>query len=799
MRRASLSSPPVFELAEHAPNRLTLSSDTGARAHVFILAEDIVRLLLLPDGTIKGPPSWAIAPGAADVQEPGRDRMSVAGFACPTYQLETSDGVLTVETARIRVEVVLNGFRCTWSQRDGESWRLMSADRPTQSYEFGWWDGRVYHYAARKAGERYYGLGERTGAMDRTGRRFRLTNVDPMGYDAEISDPLYKSIPFLLIADADGACHGAFYDTMSDVTFDLGCELDNYHGWYRYMVAQSGDLDLYMIAGPDPAAVTRRFTWLTGEPALMPRWALGYSGSTMSYTDQPDAQARLAGFVAKLEEHDIGCGSFHLSSGYTSRGNKRYVFNWNRDKFPDPAGFVQSYRAAGVEVVPNIKPALLRDHPRYAELVTAGLFVTDWGGKPIEAQFWDEIGAFIDFTNPQAAAWWREQVRTALLDFGIRATWNDNNEYGVWDTRARFAFFGAPRPAADARPLQSLLMSRASKAAHVVEEPDRRPYLVTRSGMTGIHRYAQTWSGDNRTAWNTIRYNAKMGLGLALSGISNSGHDVGGFAGPAPEPELFLRWLQAGILMPRFSIHSWNDDGSVNEPWMYPQLLPPVRRLMALRQRLIPYLYDLLWRYHAQYEPVLRPTWLDFPADPGAWIDGDDHLLGRDLLVALICDPAVTVRTVRPPAGADWIDVWTGMRMKGGVAVSVNAPLEGPPLLFARSGSAMPIDLSPGGFRPEPFRRGLWLFPHIADEEFAWSFYEDDGESRGPHDIWHGHCRSSAAKISISVRRDGPGTFGDDRLTILLPPGETRMLIVEGGSAQPIELEGRRGITFALG
>jgi alpha-glucosidase len=317
--------------------------------------------------------------------------------------------------------------------------------------------------------------------------------------------------------------------------------------------------------------------------------------------------------------------------------------------------------------------------------------------------------------------------------------------------------------------------------------------------MTGIHRYAQTWSGDNRTAWKTIRYNAKMGLGLALCGISNSGHDVGGFAGPAPEPELFLRWLQAGILMPRFSIHSWNDDGSVNEPWMYPELLAPVRRLMALRQRLIPYLYDLLWRYHSQYEPVVRPTWLDFPTDPGAWVDGDDHLLGRDLLVALICDPAVTVRTVRPPAGTDWIDVWTGMRMAGGVEVSVNAPLEGSPLLFARSGSAIPIDLARGGFRPEPFRRGLWMFPHAAEGEFAWSFYEDDGEGRGPYDIWRGSCRSSAEKITVSVRRDGPGTFGDDRLTILLPPGETRMLIVEGGNAQPIEFEGRRAVTLALG
>jgi alpha-glucosidase len=137
--------------------------------------------------------------------------------------------------------------------------------------------------------------------------------------------------------------------------------------------------------------------------------------------------------------------------------------------------------------------------------------------------------------------------------------------------------------------------------------------------------------------------------------------------------------------------------------------------------------------------------------------------------------------------------------MTGGVEVSVNAPLEGPPLLFARSGSAIPIDLSRGGFRPEPFSRGLWLFPHAAEGEFAWSFYEDDGESAGSHDIWRGSCRSSGEKISVSAGRDGPGTFGDDRLIILLPPGETRPLTVEGGSVQPIEFEGRRGVTLSLG
>ena len=799
MRRATLSAPPVFGLAERARGHVTLTADTGAVAHLFVLEEDVVRLLLLPDGTIKDPPSWAIAPGAEDIEEPGRDRLSIDGFTCPDFTIDEADGVLRIETARIRLEIVLAGFHCTWSQRQDDGWRLMAADRPTQSYDFGWWDGKVRHYVARRPGERYFGLGECAGAMDRAGRRLRLLGLDPMGYDAELSDPLYKSIPYILVADGEGACHGAFYDTMAEASFDFGREHDNYHVPYRYMMAESGDLDLYMIAGPDAAAVTRRLTWLTGRPALMPRWAIGYSGSTMTYTDAPDAQARMAEFVERLEEHDIGCTSFHLSSGYTSIGDKRYVFHWNRDKFPDPAAFVRSYRDAGIELVPNIKPALLRDHPHFAEAEAAGLFVTDKAGGTIEGQYWDDLCAYLDFTNPDTAAWWRANVTSALLDHGMRSTWNDNNEYGVWDPNARFAFWGQPRPATEARPLQALLMSRASRAAQIAHDPDRRPYLVTRSTMTGSHRYAQTWSGDNRTDWKTIRYNAKMGLGLALSGVSNSGHDIGGFAGRKPEPELFLRWVQAGILMPRFSIHSWNDDRSVNEPWMYPDHLPAIRRLMALRQTLAPLFHDLLWRYHRDYDPVIRPLWYDFPGDPGSWADGDDHMLGHDLLVALVVEPGATTRIVRAPAGSDWIDPWTGHRIAGGETTTLPAPLDGLPVLLARAGSAIPVDLAKGGYRPEPFRRGLWLFPTAGDGAFDWSFTEDEGEAVTGHDVWHGTCRSTAGTVEVSVGRDGPGTFGDARLTLLLPIGDRRRLTVTGGAVEPIEWDGRIGAMVTLG
>ncbi|MDO6415208.1 glycoside hydrolase family 31 protein [Sphingomonas sp. BIUV-7] len=795
MRRATLSDPPRFRVTDRVPGRVTLTADTGSIAHLFVLEEDIVRLLLLVQNEVTSPPSWAIAPGAEDIAEPGRGRMDVSGFSCPGFALETGNDTLILTTKRIRLTVRLHGLHCTWEQKHGDGWRLMAEDRPTQSYNFGWWDERTYHYAARRPGERYYGLGDRSGDCDRAGRSFRLTNLDPMGFDAENSDPLYKSIPYLLVADEAGACHGAFYDSSADVGFDLGRELDNYHGHYRHMIAASGDLDLWMIAGPDPLAVTKRFTWLTGRPALMPRWSLGYSGSTMTYTDAPDAAAQMAGFLDKLAAHDLGCTSFHLSSGYTSIGEKRYVFNWNRDKFPDPAAFVASYAQAGVQLVPNIKPALLRSHPLYDEVAAAGSFVADEEGAPIEAQFWDEVGSYIDFTDPQAAAWWRGQVKTALLDNGIVSTWNDNNEYEIWDARARFAGFGRPRAAAEMRPVQPLLMSRASRRAQTEKFPDRRPYVVTRSGMAGLQRYAQTWSGDNRTEWKSLRYNARQSIGLALSGVSNSGHDIGGFAGPAPSPELLIRWVQAGVMMPRFSIHSWNDDRTVNEPWMYPETLPAMRRLLALRQTLVPFFYDLLHRYHAEYEPMVRPVWLDFPNDPVAWAESDDHLLGPDLLVACVVEEGATERVVRPPAGANWIHLWSGARLEGGRSHVLPAPVDGPPPLLARVGSAMLVDLAPGGWRPGATERGIWLFPPI-EGTFDWSAIDDGGDGHAPVDRWIVRGEADAAQVRIEVSRSGP-TIGDPVVTVLLPLEDMRELVATN-AAEPVIRDGRKGVRISV-
>lgn len=776
----SMSRNPVFSLKTRDNNHLTLTSAEGHVAHVFVLEQDMIRVMILPKGELRFPRTWAIAPGAEDVATEGRDRFDLSGFALPEFTLEQGADTLSISTANIRLTIALTGFYCLWETQVDGAWQTAASDRYTQAYNFAWWDDKVYHYLKREADEQYFGLGERAGETNRMGQSYRMCNVDPMGYNARTTDPLYKHIPFYLTRKASSkVTFGLFYDTLSDCTFNMGKELDNYHGHYRYFVADHGDLDYYFIASGTAADITRRYTWLTGRPAFTPKWGLGYSGSTMTYTDAPNAQERMNEFIDGCQKHDILCDSFHLSSGYTSIGPKRYVFNWNRDKFPDPAAFVQTYLKNGVKLCANIKPCLLKDHPRFAEAKAEGLFVHDADGTPTQVQFWDETGAYLDFTNPKTYGWWKARVTDALLEYGIASTWNDNNEFEIWSDKPQIHGFGTPRRAFEAKPLHTLLMIKASREAHQAHAPNQRPFLISRAGAAGMQRYVQTWSGDNYTSWETLRYNIKMAMGLALSGVSNTGHDIGGFSGPAPEPELFLRWVQHGIFLPRFSIHSWNDDKSVNEPWMYPEITPHIRELIAFRYKLIPYLYDLLWRSHSRYEPMIRPTFHDFPDDARCYAENDDMLLGGKLLVASVVDSGKRDRAVYLPQGANWYDFWSGEYFAGGQTVTVPAPWDCPPLLV-REGSAIPLNLAEQHFARPADERGFAVFPPKAAGEFSDEFFEDDGESEGyrsgQYGLWQIGVNADAASLDIAITRAGACPPAANEITLLLPRQETRAL-----------------------
>ncbi|WP_289034615.1 TIM-barrel domain-containing protein [uncultured Roseibium sp.] len=741
---------------------------------ISVLESSLFRVSLLKNKEWRLDRGWTVAPGGEAPLE-GRHRDSLAGFPCPSFEVEVGEQ-LRLQTDSIRLTISQPLHFC-WECRIGGEWREFAQDRTTGGFMAGVRDHRHAHFLARSPEEKVFGLGEKTGLLERSGRRYEMRNLDAMGYDAETTDPLYKHIPFTLTRTETAGCWSIFYDNLAGTWFDLGNELDNYHKPYRSYRAEDGDLDYYMRWAPELGELATEQAKLTGGTAFPPRWTLGYSGSTMSYTDAPDAQAQLEGFLDHLAEHDIPCDSFQLSSGYTSIGDKRYVFNWNTEKVPDVHAMTEKFHDAGVHLIANIKPCLLQDHPRYEEVAQAGLFVSDSEAEqPERSLFWDDEGSHLDFTKMETIGWWRDNVTRELLEKGIGSTWNDNNEYEIWDDGARCHGFGSEIPVNLIRPVQPILMTRASEEAQRRHAPEKRPYLISRSGAPGLQRYAQTWTGDNRTSWETLRWNIRMGLGLSLSGFFNIGHDVGGFSGPKPDPELFVRWVQNGIFHPRFTIHSWNDDQTVNEPWMYPEVTDHIRTAIKLRYRLIPYLYTLLWRSSAFNEPIIRPTFLEFPGDENCWLDTDDFMLGRELLIANVVEPGASSRAVRlPEHPSGWWDFFQGTWHAGGTVIETPVDIGTIPV-FVKAGAIIPLGIGANRANPRAETgREIALFPVLSSGSSEGELYEDDGVGvDAPYSHLCFSLSSTDDKLSLNWTQNGTERPFHKKALLTLPASETR-------------------------
>ena len=667
---------------------IDLSLPDGAAFSVQVLEEQLVRVRLRPAGGYLEPRTWAIAPSAGrDVAWEGRTRDDLTGFSCPAAKVQTQNGEVTLKTAGLSLRLRPDPLALHWQDAQG---RPLLNDRETSAYFTSSRTGAVRHYLARDRGERYYGLGDKTGPLNLHGRRLRTLGLDALGYDPQSGDPLYKHWPFVMTRAPSGMWWGIYYDTLAACTFDLGCEHDNYHELFRYVEIDDGDLDYYLMTGNNPAEVMAQFVKLIGGTHLPPRWSLGFAQTAMGLADAPDAHAQLNGFIDRITQENIPISSFHYGSGYSSKGKRRYVFTWNESKFPDPKTLNAKFQQTGMHLVANIKPCLLDDHPAYAGVKAQQGFIHDAGtGEPIVEQFWDGVGSHLDFTHPAVIDWWKTQLKAQVLDYGIDVGWNDNNEYAIMDDAASCHGFGAALPIHRARPLHGLLMTRASFEAQVANEGNAQVYSVTRGGPPGLQRYAQTWSGDNTTSWETLRWNIRTGLQMSLSGMFNVGHDVGGFAGPLPDPEMFVRWVQSCSLNPRMVMNSWKAGNVSNVPWMHAQVTQHVADAIRLRYRLMPYLWSLFERASSLHQPIIRPTFYNFPDDDQCYADCDDFMLGESILVAPVVQMGERVRRVYLPAGPSaWINFHTGEKLAAGRFHEVAAALETLPL-FVPEGSVI--------------------------------------------------------------------------------------------------------------
>lgn len=759
----------IFKVAEQTDTCSIYRCEDNT-VQIDFLSDSCMRVAVYKDKT-KMLPTFSVNPNNVFSRN-GRDRLSTDAFNLYSPEKNINNNIQNfILSSGIRIELNLNNFILKYYKDDV----LLFSDRAPLAYNFENEFGREScHYISRMPDEKIFGLGDKGGELNKAGRAFRIETTDCMGYDASESDPLYKHIPFYICENSVGS-YGIFYDTSDTSYFDFGKEINNYYPPYKYFKTHDDCLVYYVFFGTK-LSILQQFAKLCGKQAFPPKWSFDYCASTMAYTDAPRSQKRMYAFIDNLREYNLSCGGFYLSSGYTSIGNQRYVFNWNKEKFPDVKKFISDFKNEGIEIIPNIKPAFLDNHPMYKELAEKGWFIKNPDGSPFVTEFWDGLGSYLDFTNENAFDFWKEKVNEALLDDGITATWNDNNEFDIKDCDAVAAgFHDCEMKAGRIRPILTYLMVASSYQAQISKNPDIRPFLSTRSGNIAVRRYAQTWSGDNRTKFSDLRYCHYIGLTMSLSGLYFYGHDLGGFSGDMPSRELLLRWIQHGIFEPRLTIHSWNSDGSATMPWSYTDIMESVHSLFAQRKQLLPYIYNCAYNAVEQEIPMNAPPFLYYD-DEELYSYPDTMMLGRDILVAFAFDEGAEKVSTYLPKKDDW---YLGDKLfDGGQIAELTIPSTAKMPYFVRSGCVLATDEAAYGFKTDT-SVVFTVYP-LKKGHFESEFFSDDGIS---FEYLKNHCVHLNFKVdcdenTVFVEFENSGeTFLEPN--IHLCSGDHRKLIIK--------------------
>ena len=468
---------------------------------------------------------------------------------------------------------------------------------------------------------------------------------------------------------------------------------------------------------------------------------------------EKDCDDAITEFIDTTREEGIPVDGFQLSSGYctveTDKGVKRCVFTWNKKRFKDPKDFFHQMKVRGVTVTPNVKPGILLIHPMLEEMKKKNMFVkSSTSEEPGVGTWWGGQGVFVDFTKESAREDWKSLLKENVLDYGTCSIWNDNCEYdSMVDKDCRCDFEGKGGTIGQLKSVMSNIMCHVTDEAIHETFENTRPYIVCRSGHCGIQRYAQTWAGDNLTCWDSLKYNIATILGMGLSGVASQGCDIGGFYGPAPEGELFLRWVQNGIFQPRFSIHSTNTDNTVTEPWMYSDYKDEIRRAIEFRYQLSPYLYSLTDRAHRIGLPIMEAMCSAFQNDPNCYDEGVDFMLGDSLLVANVVEKGASSRSIYLPEGNTFYDFYTRTPYEGGQTIEIPVTLSSIPL-FVKSGAILPMATNPMTNLATQQATGLTILC-AADKDGEFELYEDDGVSM---DYEQGGCLRTHISMKTGER-----------------------------------------------
>lgn len=533
--------------------------------------------------------------------------------------------------------------------------------------------------------EHLYGLGEKFISLDKKGQRIVSWNMDALGVGTERA---YKNIPFLMSTRG----YGLFINTTCKIIHSIGTLSS-----VSYVIqVDDSKLDYYLIYGPKFKNILDQYTELTGKAPVPPKWSFGLWMSRAYF----ESREKVEEICSKLRDYDIPCDVINPDL-YWMRNGKICDFAWDEERFPNPKEMISKIKKKGFKLCLWEHPYVSVESEMFHEGKEKGYFATKEDGSICQISsglpstvhtkegfkgvgtVWNFVSfappsAIVDFSNPDAVKWYQDKHKP-LLEMGVDVFKTDFGE-GI----PKDAYFENGMTGRKMHNLYALLYNKA--VFEITEEVTGKKSLVwSRSAWAGSQRYPVHWAGDPQTDFASMGCVLRGGLSVSLSGVPFWSHDIGGFAGNKPNPKLYIRWAQFGLLTSHARCHGTTP----REPWEFGEEALRIFRFYAkLRYRLIPYLYSYAYVANRTGLPIMRAMVLEYQDDPNTYDKDLQYMLGEEFLVAPIFDES-DKRYVYLPRGR-WIDYWTGDEYEGPNNVWYEAPLDIIPL-FVKAGAIIPM------------------------------------------------------------------------------------------------------------
>jgi alpha-glucosidase len=619
---------------------------------------------------------------------------------------------LVLSTDSLQVIITKNPLRIKFLTPAGT---LLSQDY--QDFSMSWQGTEVTCYKKMFPDEKFIGLGEKTGPLNRRGNAYINWNTDIPAYSYR-QDPLYVTIPFY-IGIHDDVEYGIFLDNSFRTKFNFGASTDDEFSSFS---AADGELNYYFFGAKNIPGIIRDYTWLTGRMKLPPYWSLGYQQSRWSY--YPESE--VLNLANTFREKKIPCDVIYLDFHYM---DKYKIFTWNKDRFPDPKSMISKINKMGFHLVTIIDPGIKveKGYPNFDDGIKNDCFIKYPGGKRYTGTVWPGRCHFPDFTNPKVREWWGKSF-TALTEPGVEGFWNDMNEPSTWGQDipdiVGFDFDGHHSTIAEAHNVYGLNMSRATFEGTRQLLNGKRPFVLTRAAYAGIQRYSAVWTGDNQATEEDLMMAVRLVNSLGVSGVSFTGPDMGGFIG-TPTNELFSRWMSVGVFTPFFRNHA-EINSRRKEPWSFGENVEDIsRQWINKRYQLIPYLYSAFYESTQTGMPVARTLAINYPGDEKIYTDDfqNEYLFGGQILVAPVSSETIHCNVYFPEG--TWYRLSDDKLYQGKTEAVVDAPLDDLPV-FVRSGGIVPMQsvIQNTSEMPSPVLE-INIWNGKSPNSFTW--YEDDG------------------------------------------------------------------------